>query len=56
MDKKVTLLIMFKNGSTEIIPFSDTVIEKHKIHCHKNWILIDDVDINKMVSFGKKRF
>ena len=41
--------------------FGDTVIEKHKFQNHKNPILIDDVDISKIilsnkVSFGKKSF
>ena len=31
----------------EIITFCDTEIEKLKFHCHKNPILIDDVDIIK---------
>ena len=43
----------------KIIAFRDTEIEKHKFHCHKNPILIDDVYINKItlsnkISFGKE--
>ena len=39
----------------------DTEIEKPKFHCHKSQILINDVDINKIivsnrVSFHKKCF
>ena len=26
-----------------------TVIEKHKFYCHKNPIIIDDVDIDKII-------
>ena len=45
----------------EIRGFCDTEIEKHKFCNHKNPILIDDVDINKIViskevSFGIKDF
>ena len=55
MDRKITFLIIFENRKIY------TVIEKHKLYCHKNPILIDDVDINKiiecnLVSFGKKGF
>ena len=47
--------------SKEIIKFDDTEIEKHKFHQHKNPILIDHVDINKIVAsskfcLGKKGF
>ena len=43
----------------KIIPFGDTEIERHKFHCHKNLILIDDAYINKItvsnkISFGKE--
>ena len=43
----------------KIIAFRDTEIEKHKFHCHKNPILIDDAYINKItlsnkISFGKE--
>ena len=42
-----------------IIAFDDTEIEKYKFHCHKQSILKDDIDINKIivskkVSFGEK--
>ena len=45
----------------KIIYFDDTEIEKHKFHQYKSPILIDNVDINKIVvsnksSFGKKDF
>ena len=33
-----------------IIAFGDTEIEKQKFHNHKNPILIDDVDINKIMT------
>ena len=40
--------------------FADTEIGKRKFHCHKNQILIDDVDINKTIISNKvlccKRF
>ena len=43
----------------KIIAFRDTEIEKHKFHCHKNPILIDDAYVNKItlsnkISFGKE--
>ena len=45
----------------KIIKFDDTAIEKYKFHQHKNPILINNIDINKIVvsnkvSFGKKDF
>ena len=45
----------------KIIAFGDAEIEKHKLHCHKHPILVDDVDINEiivfnMVSLGQKAF
>ena len=45
----------------KIIKFGDTEIEKYKFHQHKNPILINNIDINKIVvsnkvSFGKKDF
>ena len=45
----------------KIKAFDDTQIENPKFHCHKNQILIDGVDIKKIivsykVSFGKKKF
>ena len=44
----------------EIITFGDTEVEKHKFHQHKRHILIDNVNINKIVSkaifFGRKDF
>ena len=50
-----------KKEHEKVIPFGDTEIEKHKFYCHKNPILIDDLDINKIivsnkVSFRKKGF
>ena len=41
--------------------FSDTKIEKHNFHYQKNSILIDDVDIDKIlisnkICFDRKRF
>ena len=33
----------------KIITFSNNDIAKHKFHFHKNPILIDDVDINKII-------
>ena len=44
----------------KIKAFDDTQIENPKFHCHKNQILIDGVDIKKIivsykVSFGKKK-
>ena len=45
----------------KIIKFSDTQIEKHKFHQYKSPILINNIDINKIVvsnkvSFGFKYF
>ena len=45
----------------QIIKFSDTEIEKYKFHQHKNPILINNIDISKIVvcnkiSFSKKSF
>ena len=45
----------------EIIKFDDTEIEKYKFHQHKSPILIDNININKIVvsskvSLGKKDF
>ena len=45
----------------KIIEFDDTEIEKYKFHQYKSPILIEDIDINKLVvsnkvSFGKKDF
>ena len=34
----------------------DTVVEKHKFYQHKNPILIDNIDINKLVVFNKVSF
>ena len=39
--------------------FGDTEIDKHNFYCHKNQILIDDVEIKKimlsnMVTFVKR--
>ena len=39
--------------------FGDIEIDKHNFHCHKNQILIDDVEIKKimlsnMVTFVKR--
>ena len=34
----------------------DTEIKKHKFHYHKNPILIDDVDINKIIVSNKVSF
>ena len=39
---------------TKITAFVDTEIEKHKLHSHKKPILIDDVDINKIIVINKK--
>ena len=41
--------------------FADSEVEKHKFHQHKNPILIDHVDINKIIvsskfPFAKKSF
>ena len=43
------------------ITFSNTEIEKHKFHYHKNPILIDDIDVNEVILsdkafFRRKRF
>ena len=45
----------------KIIKFDDTETEKYKFHQHKRSILIDNIDVNKIVvsnkiSFGKKDF
>ena len=45
----------------EIIKLDDTKIKNYKFHWHKSPILIDNIDINKIVvsnkvSFGKKDF
>ena len=45
----------------KVIKFGDTEIEKHEFHQHKNPILRNNIDINKIVvsnkvSFGKKGF
>ena len=37
----------------EIIIFRDTEIEKYKFHHHKNAILIDDVNIDKILITSK---
>ena len=39
---------------TKITAFVDPEIEKHKLHSHKKPILIDDVDINKIIVINKK--
>ena len=33
--------------------FGDTEIGKRKFHCHKNQILIDDLDMNKTIVSNK---
>ena len=40
----------------KIIKFSDTQIEKHKFHQHKSPILINNIDINKIVESNKVSF
>ena len=40
----------------KIIMFDDIEIEKHKFHYYKNPVLIDDVDINKIVVSNKVTF
>ena len=40
MDKKITT-------------FGNNKIEKHKVYCHKNPILIDGVDINEIIVSNK---
>ena len=45
----------------EIITLGNIEVEKHKVHQHKNSILINDADITKIVvsskfAFGKKAF
>ena len=45
----------------KIIKFDDIEIEKYKFHQYKSPILIDNIDVNKIVvfnkiSFGKKYF
>ena len=38
------------------IRFGDTEIEKRKSHCHKKPILIDVVDVNKIIVSNKVSF
>ena len=40
----------------KIIPFGGSEIEKHKFHCHRNPILRDYVDIDKILIFSKISF
>ena len=58
MNKKI---IMYIKMNKKIRAFWDTEFEKHKVNCHENQHLIDDVDINEIivsneVSFSKKGF
>ena len=55
--KKSKLKTIYKNFI--YINFDDSEIEKYKFHLYKSLILIDNIDINKVVvsnkvSFGKK--
>ena len=58
-ETKKKIIITYKMDK-EIITFGDTEVEKHKFHQHKRTILIDNVNINKIVSktilFGRKGF
>ena len=40
----------------KLIVFGDTEIEKQKFHCHKILVLIDDVDIDKILILNKILF
>ena len=40
----------------KVITFGDTEIEKHEFHQHKSRILIDNMDINKIVASNKASF
>ena len=39
-----------------MIRFGNTETEKHKFHQHKSHILINSIDINKIVVFNKVSF
>ena len=44
----------------EITTFSDVKAEKHKFHCYKSRIVLEDVDLDNVlisskISFGKKK-
>ena len=59
--KKKKNIYIYAKMDAQIIAFGDTEIEKQKFHNHKNPILIDDVDINKIMTSsevlsGKKGF
>ena len=59
--KKNIYIYIYAKMDAKIIAFGDTEIEKQKFHNHKNPILIDDVDINKIMTSsevlsGKKGF
>ena len=45
--KKINIYVKM---DARIIAFGDTEIEKQKFYNHKNPILIDDVDINKIMT------
>ena len=40
----------------KVIKFDDTEIEKYKFHQHKIPILINNIDINKIIVFNKVPF
>ena len=45
---KIKIITMFKMGK-EIVTFGDIEVEKHKFHQHKKSVLIEDVNINKII-------
>ena len=58
---KKTNLRLYVKMDKKVIKFNDTVIEKYKFHQHKNHILINNIDNNKIVvsnqiSFGTNFF
>ena len=46
--------IIYKNGQKNI-KFHNTEIEEYKFYQHKNSILINNIDINKVVVFNKQK-
>ena len=61
--KKIIIIISkpYINMDKKIIKFYDTEIDKCKFHQYKRLILIDNIDVNKIVvsnkiSFGKDDF
>ena len=60
-NKTIFVNMYIKIDKKKIVAFSDTKIEKHNFHYLKNSILIDDVDIDKIlisnkICFDRKRF